>query len=41
MFRKERGTAARMYVLRQMVEKRMPGGTGRYGSGVRRPGETV
>ena len=38
-FRKGRGTADGMYVLRQMVEKRLEG-TGQYGSGVRRPRES-
>ena len=42
-FRKARGTADGMYVLRQMVEKRL--GTGqhgsrKYGSGVRQSGES-
>ena len=38
-FRKRRGTADGMYVLRQMVEKRLRG-TGLYFSGFRRPGES-
>ena len=37
-FRKGRGAADGMYVLRQMVEKRT-GGTGQYDSWVRRPRE--
>ena len=40
-FRKGNGTADGIYVLRQMVEKRLHGGTGQYGSGVSRSGEIV
>ena len=38
-FRKGRGTADDMYVLRQMVQKRLEA-PGQYGSGVRRLGES-
>ena len=38
-FKKRRGTADGMYVLRHGREE--TGGTGQYGSGVRRPGENV
>ena len=41
-FRKVRRTAYSVYVLRQMVEKRLEvGPTWQYASGVRRPGESV
>ena len=40
-FGKGRGTAAGMYVLRQMVGIEETGGTGQYGSGGYRPGESV